>query len=364
MPLPRSRLLEDLFDENNTSLPGRLSPQVTAFPTTRFMGSKEQLLGSLWNVIGAFAPRRVLDLCSGSGVVSYMLKAQGCSVIANDQMAMANVIAEATISNSHHAMTDIDIDIISGGRIYNGMIWNIYDNIYYEREDVAFLDHARLYIHELESSKRAIALAALIRACLKRRARGIFTYTGQRYDDGRKDLKLTLSEHFGIAVRQINGAVFDNGTFCSSTCVDISLGFPDAKVDLVYLDPPYFSPLSDNDYVRRYHFTEALARDWQGIELQEGTKTRKFRNYPNPFRTELLSAQTIERTLEHYAGVPIVLSYSSNSLPSAAAIKRIIMRQRQSCKLVEVDHRYSFGNQSTAQRPIRNKVKELIFIAE
>lgn len=364
MHLPKISLLDDSEVDAHTFLPGQLTPQVAAFPATRFMGSKEKLLESLWKAIGRFAPRRVLDLCSGSGVVSYMLKAQGCGVVANDQMAMANIIAEAAISNSHHTLSDNEIEQISIGRVYDGMIWKIYNDLYYDKDDIAFLDHARLAIHSFEHQKKSVALAALIRACLKRRARGIFTYTGRRYDDGRKDLKLSLSEHFRLAASHINASVFDNGMDCSSTRVDLSICFPDVNVDLVYLDPPYFSPLSDNDYVRRYHFTEALARDWEGVELQEWTKTRKFRSYPNPFRTELLCAQTIERTLEHYAKVPLVLSYSSNSLPSAAAIKRIIMRQRRSCELVEVDHRYSFGNQAETLRPVRNKVKELIFIAE
>jgi len=28
------------------------------------------------------------------------------------------------------------------------------------------------------------------------------------------------------------------------------------KPDLVYIDPPYYSPYSDNEYVRRYHFVD------------------------------------------------------------------------------------------------------------
>mgnify|MGYP000411681329 CR=1 FL=1 len=40
--------------------------------------------------------------------------------------------------------------------------------------------------------KKAIAMTALIRACTKKRPRGIFTYTGDRYNDGRKDLQKSL----------------------------------------------------------------------------------------------------------------------------------------------------------------------------
>lgn len=340
-----------------------LSPQVALFPSTRFMGSKEQLLEPLWRAIGQFAPRRVLDLCSGSGVVSYMLKAQGCHVVSNDQMTMATTIAHAVIANSTVRLTEKDVNTVALGSTDDGKIWMLYGELYYDRSDIEFLDYARVAAKGLPPGKRQLATAALIRACIKRRPRGIFTYTGRRYDDGRKDLKLTLREHFRNAVTQLNAAVFDNGSRCSVANLDLSKDFPAVDVDVVYLDPPYFSPLSDNDYVRRYHFPEALARDWDGIQIQETTKTKKFKNYANPFKSELSCAQTIERVLERYRGIPVVLSYSSNSLPNAAAIRRIIERHGRKCELIEVDHRYSFANQAAAKQPVRNKVKELIFVA-
>lgn len=363
MYLPQAKQAHD-FEAQEPELGWyNLSPQVACFPSTRFMGSKEQLLGSLWQAIGRFAPRSVLDLCSGSGVVSYMLKAQGCHVISNDQMTMATTIAHAVIANSTARLSNDEVDEVALGSMRDGEIWSLYGDLYYDRSDVEFLDYARLAARNLAPAKRQVATAALIRACIKRRPRGIFTYTGRRYDDGRKDLRLTLNEHFRNAVVQLNAAVFDNGSRCSVANVDLSESLPDVEVDVVYLDPPYFSPLSDNDYVRRYHFTEALARDWEGIEIQEKTKTKKFKNYANPFKSELLCAQTIERVLARYSGTPVVLSYSSNSLPSDTAIRRIIERHGRKCELIEVDHRYSFANQATAKQPVRNKVKELIFVA-
>jgi DNA adenine methylase len=363
MYLPQIDAVSD-FEEHSPELGWFvLSEQVRRFPSTRFMGSKEQLLEPLWRVIGGFGPHRVLDLCSGSGVVSYMLKAQGCHVVSNDQMAMAGTIAKAVVANSRTRLNAQDIRAVSAGAVTDGKIWSLYGDIYYDRADVEFLDHARVEIQGLAPVKRDIARAALIRACIKRRPRGIFTYTGRRYDDGRKDLKLTLREHFEIAAKQLNDAVFDNGSVSSVTSVDLTEGFPQGDVDVVYLDPPYFSPLSDNDYVRRYHFPEALARDWVGVEIQESTKTKKFKNYANPFKSELSCAKTIERALDHYRGIPVVLSYSTNSLPNAGAIRRIIERHGRRCRLTEVDHRYSFANQASAKQPVRNKVKELIFAA-
>lgn len=341
-----------------------LPPQSSKFPSTRFMGSKEQLLEPIWRAVGQFSPQKVLDICSGSGVVSYMLKSQGCQVISNDQMTMATTIADALISNSETRLSKCEIANLSSGEITGGLIWSIYQDLYYDEADVRFMDFARLAINRLTGHKRSLARAALIRACLKRRPRGIFTYTGRRYDDGRKDLQISLREHFRVACEQVSDAVFKNGRESQVTGIDLSEALPSVDVDAVYMDPPYFSPLSDNHYVRRYHFTEALSRDWEGIEIQERTKTKKFQNYSNPFAKELTCAQTIEWVLDGYRKVPVILSYSSNSLPNASTIKRIIERHGRKCSITEVDHRYSFANQANAKRPVRNKVKELLFVAE
>ena len=95
----------------------------------------------------------------------------------------------------------------------------------------------------------------------------IFTYTGHRYDDGRKDLQKSLSQQFLEAVEAVNNAVFDNHKTNKSVNGD-AMALEVEKPDLVYIDPPYYSPLSDNEYVRRYHFIEGLARDWKGVEIQ------------------------------------------------------------------------------------------------
>ena len=342
-----------------------LSSQVSRFPSTRFMGSKEKLLSPLWTAINQFSPRSVLDLCSGSGVVSYMLKAQGVKVISNDYMKMATTIADATIANSHEILSQSDIKrILNAPEVCDGFIWRTYGEIYYKEFDVAFLDKARIAILALKGAKQSIAMAALIRSCIKRRPRGIFTYTGDRYDDGRKDLKLSLAEHFILAVEQINNAVIDNGNICEVHNIDLSRGLPGVKVDTVYLDPPYFSPLSDNEYVRRYHFTEAMARDWEGVEIQSQTKTKKIRNYPSPFRSEIGCVKAIGEIIDFYRESSIVISYGSNSLPAAPSILALFKRHGRRVRLTEVDHRYSFANQSVTNKPVRNQVKELIFSAD
>ncbi len=65
------------------SLPQPLPKQVSAYPPTRFMGSKSKLLSEIWSVASQFSVNTVVDLFSGSGIVGYMFKAQGKATVSN-----------------------------------------------------------------------------------------------------------------------------------------------------------------------------------------------------------------------------------------------------------------------------------------
>ena len=69
--------------------PQPLPQQVSCYPPTRFMGSKSKLLSQIWAIASQFEFETAVDLFSGSGIVGYMFKAQGKSVISNDYMAMS-----------------------------------------------------------------------------------------------------------------------------------------------------------------------------------------------------------------------------------------------------------------------------------
>ena len=77
-----------------------LSDQVSLYPPTRFMGSKRKLLGEIWNVASRFEFDSVVDLFSGSGIVGYMFKSHGKTVISNDYMAMSATFTKAMVENN------------------------------------------------------------------------------------------------------------------------------------------------------------------------------------------------------------------------------------------------------------------------
>lgn len=343
-------------------LPQPLPEQVSAYPPTRFMGSKSKLLSEIWSVASQFNVNTVVDLFSGSGIVGYMFKAQGKAVISNDYMAMSATFTKAMIENNSVVLSlDEAKGLLVAHKESDHFVASTFKDLYYTDEENDWIDMLRTNIATIKDQyKRAIAMTALIRACTKKRPRGIFTYTGQRYNDGRKDLLKTFEQQFLEAVEAVNNAVFDNGQINRSKqgdAMDLKVG----QADLVYIDPPYYSPLSDNEYVRRYHFVEGLARDWKGVEIQQHTQTKKFKSYPTPFSTRKGAADAFDHLFKKFANSILIVSYSSNSLPTQDEMVAIMAKYKQHVEVIPVDYKYSFGNQSTAKTH-RNSVQEYLFV--
>lgn len=330
------------------------------YPETRYMGSKEKLTAQIMATAAEFGRDVFVDVFSGSGVVAHTAKRHGYAVHANDYLRFCATYTKAMVENSSERLSDELVErLVAHPDPGDGFVEQTYTDIFYHRTDARAIDRIRTGIRELGLSEyeAAIAMSGLVRACIKKRPRGIFTYTGLRYDDGRRDLRLSIEEHFRIQVAKVNNAVFDNGQRSHSTNLDFrELEVPENAI--LYLDPPYYSPVSDNHYVRRYHFVEGLSREWQGVEMQPNTKTRKFANFPTPFSTQKGTLEALREILSTHPGNDVILSYSSNSLPTKEELFELFMEVGRTIRVTEVDHRYSF---STRETTTKNKVKEYLF---
>jgi DNA adenine methylase len=274
-------------------------------------------------------------------------------------MAMSATFTKAMIENNMHTLSEKEIDkLFAPNPNASRFVQDTYSGIYYTDQDNTVIDLVRTNLKKLPNSqKRAIAMSALIRACLKKRPRGIFTYTGMRYDDGRADLRMSMEEQIRNAATLINESVFDNGQINLSRHGDAMT--TRHKADLVYIDPPYYSPLSDNEYVRRYHFVEGLARDWKGVDMQWHTKTKKFKSYPTPFSSRVGAADAFDKMFSRLRDSILLVSYSSNSLPTREEIISLMSKYKRHVEVIEIDYRYSFGNQKQGNK---NAVQEYLFV--
>lgn len=336
--------------------------QFSYFPGTRYMGSKNKIIHKIWNILNKYEFTSFYDAFAGSNVVGYFMKSKGKKVITNDFLTISHITAKAIIENSKVQLNKNDVDYLLNNSNRESYITDTFKDLYFEDQDNQFLDKIRFNISLLNNEyKKALALSALIRACIKKRPRGVFTFVGHRYDDGREDIKKSLQEHFIDNVLKYNKAVFDNGSSCrayNSLTQELSV-----EADIVYFDPPYFTPNSDNDYVRRYHFVEGLAKNWEGLEIQEHTKTKKFKSYKSPFSKKEEAYLAFENLIKQHSNSMIAISYSSNSLPTKEEMITILGKHKNTVVAHEIDHLYSFGNQNHKAGNKFNRVKEYLFIA-
>jgi adenine-specific DNA-methyltransferase len=344
--------------EPRVCLPGAVN-RTAGFPRLRYMGSKYRLVPHLAEIFDEVGGVTALDAFSGSGVVSYLLKALGYQVTANDFLAFPATIARATVVNQDVRLTGDDIDTMCGPAADDrDFIQRTFNGLFFTGEDRRFLDSAWSHIDRLTGGKQAVAIAALVLSAARKQPRGVFTVTGLRYDDGRRDLHLPLREHFRERAAEYNRVVFDSGQPCTALTGDI-FDLDPQSFDVVYLDPPYAPPRDDNCYIKRYHFLEGLSTYWRGQQIMQNTRTKKLPKRYTPFSYKHTVTDALRRALKQFRDSVIVLSYSSNAVPDAATIEALLREVKDDVQVRPIDHTYSFGTHAAAQR---RAVSEYLFI--
>ncbi len=346
---PQPELVYSRDNFHDVALPG----PAPLYPELRYMGSKHRLLPWIHGVLRSLEFRTAADPFVGSGCVAYLLKAMGKRVVASDFLNFPAVIASATIANNRRRLDGRAIRaILARGKNGPHFIESTFRGIFFSPEDLRFLDRACGNLEGLENPhQRNLARAALLRSCLKKQPRGVFTVSGDlsRYDDGRRDLRLSLEEHFLEQVEAFNRVVFDTGIRHIVKRADVFTMSPEG-IDLVYLDPPYVPRSDDNCYMKRYHFLEGLSCYWRGVRIMEETKVKKIEKPYTPFSYRKSAIEAFDRLFRHYRDSIIVLSYSSNGYPDREELEVLLRRYKRTVSAYEKTHRYHFGTHSSVQR--------------
>jgi DNA adenine methylase/adenine-specific DNA-methyltransferase len=328
------------------------------------MGSKHRLLPWIHAVLSEFRFDTALDAFSGSGCVAYLLKCMGKQVAANDLLNLGATVARATVENSRDRLDSRTIErLLSYDPRHRRFIERTYRGIFYTPADLRFLDLLCWNIAKMRNPYRqAVARAAVIRACVKRQPRGVFTVAGDpaRYKDKRRDLRLSLRDHFLEQVHEYNRVVFDNGRQNRAIKGDVFDVDP-RGFDLVYMDPPYVPRADDNCYVKRYHFLEGLSCYWEGLRILEDTKVKKIEKPFTPFSYRSRAVAAFDRLFAKFRESILVLSYSSNGFPDLGVLVDLMRGYKKRVEVFETRHRYHFGTHDAVDG-CRTSVREYLIV--
>jgi len=346
---PRVKIVYSREDFSKIPLPERAAE----FPELRYMGSKHRLLPWIHGVLRTLPFETAADPFVGSGCVAYLVKAMGKRVVASDFLNFPATLAVATVANSSERLDGSAVNKLLAAR-NNGphFIEETFAGIFFTPDDLRILDRVSGNIEKLEHPHhQALAKAALIRSCLKKQARGVFTVSGDlsRYDDGRRDLRLSMEEHFLEQVTAFNQVVFDNGRRHTASRSDV-FSLKPKGIDLVYLDPPYVPRSDDNCYMKRYHFLEGLSCYWKGVRIMPETKVKKIEKPHTPFSYRKTAVDAFDRLFRLYRDSIIVLSYSSNGYPDREELETLLRRYKKTVIAYERPHRYHFGTHRAVER--------------
>jgi DNA adenine methylase/adenine-specific DNA-methyltransferase len=342
------------------ALPLQLPARSANYPELRYMGSKRRLLPWIYSILNTIDFESAADPFVGSGCVAYLLKCMNRRVVASDFLNFPATLASATIrNNSRHIDGPALKKILSPVKNGPTFIEKTFSGIFYTRDDLRFLDRVCHNIEKIDhQDEQALARAALIRSCLKKQPRGVFTFAGNRYDDGRRDLRLSIEEHFLEQVEAFNKVVFDNGRRHTAKRSDV-FDLRPRNIDLVYLDPPYVPRADDNCYIKRYHFLEGLSCYWRGLEVMKDTKVKKLEKRFTPFSYRRTAIDAFAKLFHQYRNSKIVLSYSSNGYPDREELEALLRKFKSTVEVYQKPHRYHFGTHENVERA---EVQEYLFV--
>ena len=154
---------------NAKSISSSLIDQMLKFPTTRYMGSKNKILPYIRDITREFDFSSAIDLFSGSGIVSYMLKSEGKAVISNDYMALGSTFSKALIENNSEILPlKLAKKLLCKNEKNDKFVQSNFKDLYFADEENILIDNIRANIRGLRNPyKKALALSALCRACTK-----------------------------------------------------------------------------------------------------------------------------------------------------------------------------------------------------
>ncbi len=335
--------------------------QFSKYPRMRFMGNKYKLIPWINKTLESVDYQSVLDPFSGSGTVSYYLKTLGKDVTSSDFLNFPNVITCALVENDNVIISNKSINklITNNGEL--NFAYLTYKDIFYTYDDLKFIDSFWGNLNYITNRfEKSIAITALIRACAKRQPRGTFTVSDPtKYNDGRRDLTISIKEHFIEQCHEVNNAIFKAAGKCESIRKDV---FNHKQYyDLVYLDPPYIPKENDNCYMKRYHFLEGVSCYWKGQDIMESSKVKKIAKPFTPFSYKKTAVQTFDKLFSHFSKSKIALSYSSNSIPSIEILESLMLKYKDKVTIHSKEYRYNFGNHTKAKI---NNAEEFLLIGE
>ncbi len=327
------------------------------YPKVNYIGNKEKLVDWIINEMPVKAGT-VLDIFAGGCSVSYALKNNGYSVIANDILYADYVIEKALIENSD---TRLPISVfdkrVSEKRVEElAQKFSFLAGCLYYPEEVQELSKLVAIAEKLKGFEKYMMLALIRRAMIRKLPYSRMNvpwnqiqklrdedYSYMKYKRKRAYHNQSFEEHIRENIDEYNDAIFAKEECKAYNCDAFDMVKKIDFVDVVYMDPPY--PSTMNNYDMFYGlFDEMFDKKKKHIDY---TKKASFLHNMDKLIKKLVGKTRY-----------IVLSQNTRVQPEPSAIEAMLKKYGK-VTIKEKKHNYQVTGKEN-----KNASKELLFILE
>jgi len=321
-------------------------------------GNKRKMIGHLFMILDKHnVPHQtVLDLFSGSSMVSVAFKRDGATVIANDLLMFPYYNAIAFVTNHHAQLTPADKAYLLNpeGLDVHGMVGDFY-SARFTTNEAKFLDTFQHRVQErFQDLRLVLAYLSVLFHVMKH------CYVGGRLNHGQVladlDHRLAHDRNHGqeMNFKTIDWVEYHENDHRQHRAFNLDaidlLTQEKPQVDMAYIDPPYGAEQSD--YGKMYAFFEDYLsgrRDEVQYDQHNSRFSGKSRAKYNDSFHEMLEAASYIPNL--------VFSYNSSSWCKIEDIVQAIKSHRSKVEVEAIDYDYNYRDRS------KEKSQEYVIIA-
>lgn len=286
---------------------------------TRYLGSKTRLLDQIVGAIGR--PRnnqRLLDVFSGTGVVSEAASKNGWSILANDHLSAAKALTSARLASVHDARFqqlggyENTIHTLNELRPVRGFFYREYSpsgenslgipRPYFTENNASKIDAIRGQVKNWNSGRKLNRIEHLVLlADLIDSANQVANIAGT-YGCFLREISEPAKSPIELHCRKLKSAKSNwRVTMLDAFNVESSQG------DVAYLDPPY----TKRQYAAYYHIPETIASGDEPT-VTGITGLRPWESKASDFCYKSRAANALKRLLQSLNCKRILISYSSD----------------------------------------------------
>lgn len=337
------------------------APSSIQFPSTRYQGSKRKLVEPLREALSSLPTGRALDLYSGTGTISLLLRSMGHCVTANDYLAFNALTAriwlqhlpmrfdaETIAADLKHLIEDAPVGLPM-------LVRDNYQAVFFTDVENEQIDRFCQNVVSLPLPIRDVYTYAVGQALLMKRPYNLFHRANLHMR--LRDVPRTFGNavtwekpircHAAKIIGQLNSIRPAADGLAHTVSNRSSLALDDfGEFDLIYLDPPYLNRLGQStDYDKFYHFLDGLSDYGRFGEAPSGKPHMPPFSKRSAWASTDAALQELKDVSDRWPQATLALSYRSDGLPALNAIEDVFRAANRSVtRLPLSDYKYALAH--------------------